>query len=109
MEFELYKIFCSKPGSYLWAEMQVIGCMRDFDIRHQGVSLSLSVNHLEELLMSFSARNSPHLRRDGEFSEILNSACIQCNALTNTLNKFNQHAIISTSFTTEVVYQQSRD
>ena len=73
--------------------MQVIGCMRDFDIRHQSVSLSLSVNHLEELLMSFSARNSPHLRRDGEFSEILNSACIQCNALTNTLNKFNQHVI----------------
>lgn len=65
------------PGSYLWAEMQVTGCMRDFDIRHQSVSLSLSVNHLEELLMSFSARNSPHLRRDGEVNEILNPACIQ--------------------------------
>ena len=46
VEIELYKIFCSKPGSHLWAEMQVTGCMRDFDIRHQSVSLSLSVHHL---------------------------------------------------------------
>ena len=59
--------------------------------------------------MTFIARNSAQLRGDGEVNEILNSTCIQLHTLTNTLNKFNQHAIISTSFTTEEVHQQSRE